>query len=131
MSECAIINEFVRSSRRKLAAIVLLAGVCLGVASTASAHDSGATLYDTNRVKRGHGGVTASHLYVYACDDSNDNWGVETQYKTGGPSWTWIRDGNGSAPGCRQTRASGRITMYRICRDNAWSFQQCGSWRLA
>ena len=130
----AVTNVLVRSSRRKLAATVIGVGISLGVASTAFAHSSAATLYDTDGIRRGHGGITASHHYVYACDDSNDDRGVYTLYFADGPRGpnsilNTVTDANGSAPGCTQTYTRLKINKYRVCRKSLPVRAQCTATR--
>ena len=77
----------------------------------------------------GHGGVTDSHYYVYACDTNPDGVGIYTRYEF----WyqgTWrrgsVRDANGSAPGCTQVRSEGgAIRSYSVCKD----LFGCTGWR--
>jgi hypothetical protein len=118
-------------SVRKLAVAILIAASCLGGATVAFAHDSSATLYDRDGVKRGHGGVTASHYYVYACDDSADARRVFTEYKVhwSDTPYGWVEDVNGSAPGCNEIKTTWWMKEFRVCRDNTWTLKECTSWK--
>lgn len=110
---------------RRLLGLAAIAGLSLASASTAQA----------NPISRdwGHGGVTQSHLYVYACDDSRDGRGVFVQYiGVNNPTLRGIDHvlDDSSAGGCVQEYTTkGRIINFRLCREGSWAFPvECTGW---
>ncbi len=119
-----------RKDLRQLgAAALIVIGVVLGVATPALAHGTSASVYYSlyNSPKLGHGGVTASHHYVYACDDYRNGNSVYTEfyYQGRGPGRVY----DSSSPGCNQIRVDPAITDYRVCEDVPWQRDSCSSWR--
>ena len=103
--------------------------VVLAMAGPASAHDSARWLY-YNGSWRGHGGVTASHHYVYACDDRADGNGIYTEFNYSGGHGR-VYDSNDSAPGCSYIYVSPPITSYRVCMGEYYWPEPCTSWTTA
>ena len=121
-----------RSARHRLglalSLAVLAAGSCalLMGAPPADAHGTSVPM------GWGHGGVTDSHYFAYACDDRNDGRGVynEYRYARGGVVYAGrVGDANGSAAGCSQKQTPGPVIQYRICRDNPGAPDTCSGWK--
>lgn len=79
----------------------------------------------------GHGGVTDSHMYVYACDDRGDNAGVYTVYVAAAHP-RYVVDSVHSPEdrlGCRQEESvAGPIVNYKLCRDIPRKPDVCTGW---
>lgn len=112
-----------------LAAFAAVSFAMLTGAQPTQAHNPGSSIHKG----WGHGGVTASHYFVYACDDRRDGSGVYTEYiyesrpvilKKG-----TVRDVSSSG-GCVQKRSpDGPITSYRVCPEGKWPVRSCSAWQ--
>ena len=82
----------------------------------------------------GHGGVSADHRSVYACDDQEDGDGVYVLYGELNSANRYyedrVGDANGSAPGCTHKDAGGEVVRYRVCLDD-WGSDTCSGWKRA
>jgi hypothetical protein len=77
----------------------------------------------------GHGGVTDSRFFVYACDDKADSRGIYTQYHWYGATRPWEVWAPG-AGSCKQVRSPGRVYNFRVCRTGSWTnFMSCSGWK--
>ena len=115
----------IRRAALASAAVLLLV---LGFAGPASAHDSARWLY-YGGVLRGHGGVTASHHYVYACDDRADGNRIYTEFRYSTGSGR-VYDST-ATPGCTQMYVSRTITSYRVCMELSYRVDPCTTWTVA
>lgn len=91
------------------AGAVLLLVVTL--AGPASAHSSSVYLKWTFW-NRGHGGVTASHHYAYACDDRADGNAIYTDFFYSGGKGRVYAPFDGD---CKQIQVGPYITKYQVC----------------
>lgn len=115
-------------SPRLARAVVTVAalGTTLVAAPPAEAHGTSISM------GWGHGGVTHSHKYVYACDDRGDTRRVYTEFVAAGNPYVRDRvyDLNSSSPGCTQVGTpAGPIFNYRVCRDERLARDICSKWR--
>lgn len=115
------------------AGIAMLATSILGMPG-ASAHGTSLTA----PLRGGHGGVTDSHYFAYACDAAAYNFvTISTRYRYWYGSWqggVWVpgwRESGVVAPtsgGCQQTnKTPGPIGYYRVC--NGGALYACTEWR--
>ena len=109
-----------------LAAVAAVSFAVLAGAPPAQAHSTSISM------GWGHGGVTASHQFAYACDDRGDSRNVYTEYIYDA-GFRFIKDRvydhNGSVPGCSQDQTPGPIVRYRVCRDERFARDTCSAWR--
>jgi len=121
-----------RSPRRLLGIALSLAAVAavslavLAGAPPAQAHSTSINM------GWGHGGVTASHHFAYACDDRGDSRNVYTEYNYDYRFRSIkdrVYDHNGSVRGCSQDQTPGPIRWYRVCRDERFARDTCSAWR--
>jgi len=115
----------VRSPRRLLALAAVVAFTLAVLLASAPQALAGWSL--PARGGGGHGGVTDSLLFVYACDDKADSRGIYTQYKWLGATGPWEVWAPG-AGSCKQVRSPGRVYKFRVCRTGGW-FLNCSDWK--
>jgi len=108
--------------RAALAAFGLALTLVLGLASPASADQSGRAYYF------GYGGVSADHTRAYACDTNNDGNVVFTEYYR--TNVAAVYDYNHTSSGCGWASLNFCITQYRVCMA-ATNGKVCGAWQLA
>ena len=125
----ALVAAVIAKSRAHMwtATMALLASLSLTLVGLgmplAQAHDT--------KIDRswGHGGVTASHRFVFACDDdTGDDDDVYVQYKmhTGTEGRMWDRPG----AGCSQSsQTAALVYWYQLCRDT-WPTDSCTAGRF-
>ena len=117
---------------RMRAGMMAFAGVLVlvfGLSAPALAHGTSARLfYDNHWV--GHGGVTASHHFVYACDDREDGNAIYTVFDYTGDRGHNARvyDANGSKSGCTQLQIGATITRYKVCMVLPVVVDPCTPW---
>jgi len=123
-------HPFARLAAGFATGVALLATLTVG-SSVALAHSSSMN----EPLNHGHGGVTQSHYFAYACD-RDVLATISTQYKYWYGSWQggvwvpgWRQSGlTGLSPtGCRETnKTPGPIGWYRVCRNAPYA---CTAWR--
>jgi hypothetical protein len=109
-------SRTLRRGRPRRRLVVVLSATCLLLAlgaSPASAHGTKLPAPGGG----GHGGVTDSHRFAYACDYSYDFVRISntyTYYYAGKFYTNTVTAPNG---GCKQVGVAGPIVKYQVCRE--------------